>query len=49
MFKQQRILDYCPLCGAMLENHLIDTRRRHDREHHPEHHQLQTGGKDDVE
>ncbi len=49
MFKQLGILDYCPLCGVLLENHLTETRRRHDKEHHPEYLQLQNGGEDDVE
>jgi len=49
MFKQRGILDYCPLCGAMLENSLMETRHRHDKTHHPEYCLLQTGGEEDVE
>ena len=49
MFKQRGILDYCPICGTLLDDDFIGTRHRHDKEHHPEYLQLQNGGEDDVE
>ena len=48
MFKQRGILDYCPICGAMLNDDLIETRCRHDEQEHPECVKIQRG-KDDVE